>query len=127
MSLYNLRMMSSQILLVDDDIDLLATFEESLSLRGYDIITAHNGNEAIEQFKEKNPCITFMDIRMPKMDGYETFSKIKEISNNAKIVFVTGHETVSKTQIARSNGLIGLIEKPTVAEKIVELIKANDC
>ena len=127
MSLYNLRMMSSQILLVDDDVDLLATFEESLSLRGYDIITAHNGNEAIEQFKEKNPCITFMDIRMPKMDGYETFSKIKEISNNAKIVFVTGHETVSKTQIARGEGLIELIEKPTVAEKIVELIKANDC
>ena len=127
MSLYNLRMMSSQILLVDDDVDLLATFEESLSLRGYDIITAHNGNEAIEQFKEKNPCITFMDIRMPKMDGYETFSKIKKISNNAKIVFVTGHETVSKTQVARGEGLIGLIEKPTVAEKIVELIKANDC
>lgn len=127
MSLYNLRMMSSQILLVDDDVDLLATFEESLSLRGYDIITAHNGNEAIEQFKEKNPCITFMDIRMPKMDGYETFSKIKEISNNAKIVFVTGHETVSKTQIARSNGLIGLIEKPTVTEKIVEFIKENNC
>jgi len=120
-------MMGNQILLVDDDVDLLATFEESLSLRGYDIITANNGNEAIEQYKEKNPCITFMDIKMPKMDGYETFSKIKEISDDAKIVFVTGHETVSETQIARSKGLIGLIEKPTVAEKIVELIKANNC
>ncbi len=127
MSLYDCRTMGSQILLVDDDVDLLATFEESLSLRGYDIITANNGNEAIDLYKEKKPCITFMDIRMPKMDGYETFSKIKEISDNAKIVFVTGHETVSKTQIARTRGLIDLIEKPTVAEKIVELIKANDC
>ena len=85
--------MTRPILLVDDDDDLLATFEESLNLRGYDIVTANNGKEAIEKFKENNPCITFMDIRMPGMDGYETFSKIKEISDNAKIVFVTGHET----------------------------------
>ena len=120
-------MMGKQILLVDDDEDLLATFEESLSLRGYDIITAHNGYEAIVQYKEKNPCITFMDIRMPEMDGYETFSKIKEISDDAKIVFITGHETVSKTQIARNHGLIDLIEKPIIAEKIIELIKSNDC
>ena len=120
-------MMGSQILLVDDDLDLLDAFEESLSLRGYDVITANNGNEAIKQYEEKNPCITFMDIRMPEMDGYETFSKIRGISDNAKIVFVTGHETVSKTQIARSNGLIGLIEKHTVTEKIVEFIKENNC
>ena len=117
--------MASPILLVDDDIDLLATFEESLSLRGYDIVTANNAKDAIEKYKENNPCITFMDIRMPGMDGYETFSKIKEISGDAKIVFVTGHETTTKTEIARKQGLIGILEKPTDAEKIIELIKAN--
>jgi DNA-binding NtrC family response regulator len=127
MPLYEFGIMGNQVLLVDDDVDLLATFEESLSLRGYDIITANNGTEAIEQYKEKKPCITFMDIKMPKMDGYETFSKIKEMFSDAKIVFVTGHETISKTQIARNQGLIGVLEKPTIAEKIVELIKANNC
>jgi len=62
---------------------------------------------------------------MPGMDGYETFSKIKELSADAKIVFVIGHETVIKTEIARKQGLIGVLEKPTDAEKIIELIKAN--
>jgi len=127
MSLYDDRMMGSQILLVDDDDDLLDTFKESLTLRGYDIITAHDGKEAIVQHTEKNPCITFMDIKMPKMDGYETFSQIKKVSNDAKIVFVTGHETVEKTKIAIDNGLVGILEKPTVIEKIIELIKENDC
>jgi len=94
--------MSRPILLVDDDVDLLATFEEALSLRGYDVVTANNGKESIEKFKEKTPGITFMDILMPEMDGYETFSKIKGMFNDAKIVFVTGHETVIKTQIARN-------------------------
>ncbi len=64
---------------------------------------------------------------MPEMDGYEVFSKIKEISADAKIVFVTGHETVAKTQLARNQGLIGVLDKPINAEKIIDLIKANDC
>ncbi len=119
--------MSSQILLVDDDVDLLATFEESLTLRGYDVVTANNGTVAIEKYKENTPCITFMDIRMPGMDGYETFSKIKEISDDAKIVFITGHETPTKTEIARKQGLIGVLKKPIMSEKIIDLIKANDC
>jgi len=93
MTLFHYKKMSSQILLVDDDVDLLATFEESLTLRGYDVVTANNGKDAIEKYKENNPCITFMDIRMPGMNGYETFLKIKEFSTDAKIVFVTGHET----------------------------------
>lgn len=127
MILFNNIIMANPVLLVDDDIDLLATFEESLSLRGYDIVTANNGKEAIEKYKENNPCITFMDIRMPEMDGYEVFSKIKEISADAKIVFVTGHETISKTQLARNQGLIGVLDKPVNAEKIIDLIKTNDC
>lgn len=127
MILFNNIIMANPILLVDDDIDLLATFEESLSLRGYDIVTANNGKEAIEKYQENNPCITFMDIRMPEMDGYEVFSKIKEISSDAKIVFVTGHETIAKTQLARNQGLICVLDKPVNAEKIIDLIKANDC
>ena len=119
--------MANPILLVDDDVDLLATFEDSLTLRGYDTVTANNGNDAIEKYKEKNPCITFMDIRMPGMDGYETFSKIKKIDADAKIVFITGHETTTKTGIARKQGLIDVLEKPTDAEKIIDLIKANGC
>ena len=54
-------------------------------------------------------------------------SKIKEIDADAKIVFVTGHETATKTKIARKQGLIDVLEKPTNAEKIIDLIKANDC
>lgn len=127
MTLFNNTVMANPILLVDDDVDLLATFEESLNLRGYDIIIANNGKEAIEKYKEHKPCITFMDIRMPEMDGYEVFSKIKEISDDAKIVFVTGHETIIKTQLARNQGLIDVIDKPTTVEKIIDLIKANDC
>jgi CheY-like chemotaxis protein len=73
MPLYEYVIIGNQVLLVDDDVDLLAPFEKSLSLRGYDIITTNNGNEAIEQYREKKPCITFMDIKMPEMNGYETF------------------------------------------------------
>ncbi len=47
MILFHYKRNVTPILLVDDDVDLLATFEESLSLRGYDIVTANNGKDAI--------------------------------------------------------------------------------
>lgn len=119
--------MTNQILLVDDDVDLLDTFEECLTIRGYEIITAKNGEEAILQYKEKKPYITFMDIQMPKMDGYEVFSKIKEIDNDAKIIFVTGNGTSYKTQIARQNGLLRIIKKPADMREIVKVIEENKC
>ncbi len=119
--------MSDQILLVDDDLDLLETVQESLEIRGYHIIIAHNGKEAIELYRQKIPCIVFMDIKMPEMDGYEAFSKIKKIFNDAKIVFLTGHEMTKKTQEAKNHGLIKIMNKPVATEEIVSTIKENDC
>lgn len=125
--MFHTKTVKNKILLVDDDIDLLETIEEGLSLSGYEIITANNGKKAVELYKENNPCITLMDIKMPQMDGYETFSKIKEISNDAKIIFITGYETISKTQIARNQGLIGILEKPIKIKEIINIIQKNKC
>jgi len=119
--------MGNQILIVDDDVDLLDTFEESLELRGYEVLTAVNGLDAIEIYSRENPCITFMDIKMPVMDGYEAFSKIKNNDVNAKVVFVTGHETEEKSHEALKHGLKGVLHKPVQPKLIIDKIKENDC
>jgi len=119
--------MENQILLVDDDVDLLDAFKESLEIQGYSIITATNGINAVESYKQKIPCITFMDIKMPKMDGYDAFSKIRELDPNAKVVFITGNANTEKTKIAKNNGLIEILYKPVTSENIVKLIRENNC
>ena len=119
--------MGQKILIVDDDVDLLETFKDSLTLRGYDVITAFDGQEAIKQYNENEPCITFMDIKMPVMDGYEAFSKIKNNDANAKVVFVTGHETMEKSFEALQHGLKGVLHKPVQPKIMVDMIKENNC
>lgn len=120
-------MMSVQILLVDDDMDLLESYEESLEIAGYDVITADTGKKGFELYKKNQPCIVFSDIKMPEMDGYELFSRIHEFDYNAKVVLVTGHEDKEKSIIAKNNGLIDVMEKPMKNNALEIVAKKNGC
>ena len=99
--------MSNQILLVDDDVDLLAAFAESLTLSGHIVITSCSAKEEIELYRKHCPCIVFSDIKMPGMDGYELFSKIHEIDPLAKMILVTGHEDRKKSILAKKCWSLG--------------------
>ena len=72
------KLMGNQILLVDDDVDLLETFKESLSLRGYDIITAHNGHEAVEQYKKKVHVLHLWILKCPLWMDMRHFQKLQK-------------------------------------------------
>lgn len=67
------------VLLVDDDVDLLENTAYMVKSMGCDVITAENGEDAVERYREIKPNLTFMDIKMPKMDGYDAFFKIKNM------------------------------------------------
>ena len=71
--------MTHKIMVVDDDTDLRITLQEILIGKGREVLAAKDGFQAIELASEGNIDLIFMDIRMPGMDGVETFLKIKEI------------------------------------------------
>lgn len=119
--------MGNQILLIDDDVDLLETYEESLRLTGYNVITSTSAKHALELYKENYPCIVFSDIRMPEMDGYELFSKIRELDPLAKVVLVTGHENKEKSALAKNDGLLDVMGKPVATQALSKMIKENNC
>ena len=119
--------MANQILLIDDDMDFLESLGDSLELRGYSVLMATNAKQGIELYSINHPCIVFMDIKMPEMDGYEAFSNIKKSDNLAKVLLVTGHEEKNKTRNALLNGLLGVMTKPVSIQKYVDIIKKNDC
>ena len=72
------------ILLVEDDKNQRLLYEQELRHEGYEVVTASNGKEALEEVQGKLPDIVIMDINMPKMDGIEAMGRIlgkkKEIS-----------------------------------------------
>jgi len=109
---------------VDDDIDVMEPVQYLLIEEGYQVITASNGNEAITKYKDNKPDITFMDIKMPVLNGYEAFNKIKEIDKNAKIVFTSGYAIDDEQfQTAKKSGLCDLLSKPFEIDSMIKMIK----
>jgi len=114
------------ILLVDDDIDLLENTAYMIKSMDYDVVTAQNGEEAVDRYKEIKPSLTIMDIKMPKMDGYDAFFKIKKYDTEAKVILITAYSIDEKKLLkAKSMSLITTINKPYTFEILEELIEKH--
>ena len=114
------------ILIVDDDIPLLENTAYMIETLGYEVITARDGVEAVNVYKTSKPSLTFMDVKMPKQDGFDAFFKIKEFDPEAKIILITAfHVDEKKFLKAKSMNLLGSIEKPYDIEKLEETINAH--
>jgi len=112
------------VLLVDDDVDIIEPVQYLLIEEGHEVLTASNGLEAITEYKESKPAITFMDIKMPVLNGYEAFKKIKELDKDAKIVFTSGYAIDDeKFQTAKKSGLCDLLPKPFEIDSMIKMIK----
>jgi two-component system, chemotaxis family, chemotaxis protein CheY len=111
------------ILVVDDDKDLLENTSFLIKSMGYDVVTAEDGMMAVEKYKEIKPKLTIMDIKMPKMDGFDAFFKIKQFDANAKIILITAYALDEKKHLkAKSMSLITTISKPYTFELLEELV-----
>ena len=114
--------MGEKILVVEDDVDLINIYKEILELKNFEVHIAQNGQEGVEKFREVKPSLVIMDGDMPVLDGYESFSQIKQIDKDANVIIITGiSEHESKNQDAIKRGLIKVISKPLGVNQLVEL------
>ena len=115
---------SKIVLLVDDDMDILESTQYLLMDEGLDVITAKNGQEAINEFIINKPHIIFMDIKMPIMNGYDAFYKIIKLDKNAKIVLTSSYAIDNeKFQKAKESSLSDLLNKPFDVDDMIKMIK----
>jgi CheY-like chemotaxis protein len=115
-----------KILIVDDDTIQLETAKAMLH-KEYEIITAKSGKEALEYFKSGFiPNLILLDILMPEMDGWETFSKIRGISllQNVPIAFVTAVNELVVEEHAFEMGAADYIKKPYEKDDIQKRVKS---
>ncbi len=112
------------ILVVDDNPSITRTMGRILQRLGYKITTATSGVEALEVVKkDKSIDIVFMDIKMPVMNGVETYKKIKTIKPEAIVIMMTAYAVDKLIQEAIEEGAYGVIHKPMDFDKVVELIQ----
>ena len=83
---------NNKILIVDDEPDLTKICMLALEHYGYKVDAFNDPHEALSKFKPDSYDLVILDIKMPKMDGFELYQKIKKKDNNAKFCFLTASE-----------------------------------
>jgi CheY-like chemotaxis protein len=107
-----------KILVVDDDAVVGKSFDRVLSGKGYAVITAHDGTEALDKLGKGNYDLVFTDIKMPGMSGLEMAERIKASRPWLPVVIITGYGTEANEERAKAAGVRGFLHKPLSPEMI---------
>ncbi|MDO8568527.1 MAG: response regulator [Dehalococcoidales bacterium] len=111
------------ILVVDDQFGDRQTLKLILEDKGYRVAAAADGAEAIKMVKEGHYDIIFLDIRLPDMNGVETFEQVKAIDPKAVVIMMTGYTREELVERAISNGAYTCINKPFDMERVIALVE----
>jgi two-component system KDP operon response regulator KdpE len=112
-----------RILLVDDEIGIIKFVRAKLAAQGYDVLTAMDGAQAIHVFETELPDLIVLDITMPKMDGFEVCSRIREWSQIPIIMLSARGDEMDKVKCLEL-GADDYITKPFGAKELIARVSA---
>ena len=115
------------ILLVDDEYIVLQSAKRLLEKKGFNVLTASNGLNAMDVLKEHKDKIgvILLDLSMPGMDGEETLVNLMEIDPSAKVILFSGYAVTREIEPLFGKGAIGHIQKPfDIKELLAKLYEA---
>jgi PAS domain S-box-containing protein len=121
---------TGKILLVDDERVIRIVGDQILSDMGYDVVTAENGIEAVK-FVEEHPDeidLVILDVVMPKMNGHDTFLKLRKTQPGIKVLLSSGFAMESEIEeLTTKEGLCGFVQKPyhavVLSQQIAEVMR----
>jgi two-component system, cell cycle sensor histidine kinase and response regulator CckA len=116
------------ILLMDDEESILDSYGQLLVMKGFDVYTACNGDQAIDMYKQalssdRRVDVAIIDLTIPEgMGGIETVARIKEIDPDIRAIATTGHFQDCLTDEYKKNGFVGILPKPYLLRELLEAI-----
>ena len=109
---------SRKVLVVDDDPAVRKSIDRVLSSKGYAVITAENGEEALRKLNEEKYDLVYTDIRMPGISGLEVAEQVKARKPWTPVVIITGYGTDAAQARAKAAGVSSFVHKPLSPEMI---------
>ena len=119
--------METNVLVVDDLKSIRLTLGGILEDEGYNVVLAEDGYQAIEMAKQTTFDLIFMDIKMPGINGVQTFREIKRINPEAVVIMMTAYSVEDLVREAVEEGAYAVVYKPFDIEKIVGIIEFALC
>ena len=115
---------TGRILLVDDEEVVREMAGEMLRALGYEVVTAVNGKEAVDAYRDLGSQIdlVIIDMIMPEMGGRECFRQIKELDPNVRAVLSTGHGLDKRAQQIMDEGVQGFVQKPYLMGQLAQVV-----
>jgi two-component system chemotaxis response regulator CheY len=119
--------MTKKIMIVEDSSLMRSVISNFIKKQTteIDIITAANGEEAVQKYISEKPNLVFMDIKMPGMDGVTALEKIKQNDAGAKVVMCTSLKEPEQEERSKKAGCVGYIMKPFSSQDITDALKNN--
>jgi DNA-binding NtrC family response regulator len=102
----------NQVLVVDDEQYVCKALRKFFEGKGYTVLEAFSGEEALETYKRERPNVVMLDIRMPGMDGLETLRELKSIDPGVSVIMITAVHEENIALEAMGEGAFDYITKP---------------
>ena len=114
--------MTTPVLLVDDDRQLLRATAQTLELAGFDVSPFGSAAEALTALDMNFTGVVVSDIRMPGMDGLQLFERIRDLDREIPVILVTGHGDIPTAVKAIQDGVYDFIAKPFATERLIQCV-----
>lgn len=116
-----------RLLLIDDDPNLILLVKDYLEFRGYEVITAENGREALEVLEQEIPDMIICDVMMPEMDGYAFVNQVRQEERTSwiPILFLSAKQQTGDKIKGLDSGADVYMVKPFEPEELVAQVEAS--
>jgi len=115
---------NSLVLVVDDEPNICNVLRRILEREGYQVLTAPDGEAALQLIKQHQPDVILLDIMMPGIDGREVCWRVRKFSPQIRIIYFTAKTELSSTSKTKElyNGADAFIAKPATSKRILSTV-----
>ena len=113
----------ARILVVDDEPGIRHVLKQLFEYEDHEVREAGGGSEAIDLYRDFRPDVTFLDVKMARMDGLEVLTRIREVDPAAVVVMISGHGTIDTAVEATRRGAFDFLEKPLDTERLLIVLR----
>ncbi len=115
------------VLVVDDEVNLCRIIGAKLSRSGYEVVTVHDGLQAVEKVKDSDFDVVLLDLILPKMDGLTALAQIRRMRDALPVIVMSACENADVVEQAKNYGVTAYLNKPFDLDILVSLVSNTFC